>query len=40
MISSGFIKPPGFTTVRATLVPVAEFPERRFPPFYARRDRD
>ena len=23
---------PGFTTVRATLMPVAEFPERRFPP--------
>jgi hypothetical protein len=25
-------KAPGFTTVRATLMPVAEFPERRFPP--------
>jgi hypothetical protein len=32
MISSRFIKPPGFTIVRATLMPVAEFPERRFPP--------
>jgi hypothetical protein len=32
MISSRFIKPPGFTTVRATLMPVAEFPERCFPP--------
>jgi hypothetical protein len=38
MISSRFIKPPGFTIVRATLVPAAEFPERRFPPPWSIRN--
>jgi hypothetical protein len=32
-ISSPFIKPLGFTTARATLMPGAEFPERRFPSY-------